>query len=108
MASFICSIDTLADYENLFGESSFSSIGFQMLLDYHEDMNLRLDEVGRLEHYFSEYESLLEAAREYIDDEIIAQYEEDGDDQILLNAFEDKYIDIMYDSASGVCVVDER
>lgn len=108
MASFLVSIDCLADYKNLFGGSSFSTKGFQMLLDRYDGMDLRLDEIGKLEHYFSEYESLYHAAEDYLNDEILKQYEEDGDDQILLDAFEAADIDVMYDPESEVCIVDNR
>lgn len=108
MASFLVSINCLTDYESIFGKSSFSPIGFQMLLDRHEDMDLRLDEVGQLEYYFSEYDSLYRAADSYLADDVLKKYEEEGDDQILIDAFADEDIDIMYDPASGVCVVDER
>lgn len=109
MASFICSIDNLTDYENLFGKSSFSTIGFQLLLDYHEDMDLNLGEVGRLENYFTEYPSLYSAAIEYLDDKILEKYEGDADDQLLLDALEENDINVIYDRQNGgICIVDER
>lgn len=108
MPSFIVSIDCLTDYENLFGRSSFSNKGFQLLLDRYEGMDLRLDEIGRLEHYFSEYESLEAAAKNYLDNKIIDEYAKTDDVQILLDAFEENDIDIMYDPDFDICIVDER
>lgn len=109
MASFIASIDCLADYENLFGRSFFTGPGFALLLEYHEDMNLNLSEIGRLEHYFTEYGSLLDAAEDYLDDEVIKKYEVSKDKQILLDAFEENDINVIYDRQNGgVCIVDER
>lgn len=105
---FIAKIDTLTDYENLYGTSSFSTIGFNMLVERYEDIDLSLDEIGHLENYFSEYESLIEAAEDYLPDKVIERYNLDHDDSVLILGFQDADIDIMYDSASGITVVDCR
>lgn len=111
---FTVTINDLDDYRNLFGSTDFSPKGFEMLCDYHEDLNISLDEIGRLENYFREYPSLIDAAEEYIDSEkYIKPYndpesEHYGDVEWLLEGFRDEDIDVMYDYATGITVVDER
>lgn len=111
--AIITSITTFDDYRNLFGSTDFSPIGFEMLCDYHDDLDVNLDEVGKLENYFSEYSSLIDAAEEYIDEKYIKDYndpesEHYEDVEWLLEGFREADIEVMYDYNSEVTVVDLR
>lgn len=104
---FICSIDCVDDYRKLFGDDNFSWRGFQLLLDYHDGMAYNLDEMGRLSHYWSEFESLRDACDDVVDEDILKKYDDgEMDDDELLDWCNDNDIVILYDGV--VAVRDDR
>lgn len=110
---FTIKIDNLDDYRNLFGSTDFSYTGFRMLCDFHDDIDINLDEIGKLELYFSEYPTLIDAAKEYLDSKYIEDYnnpesEYYEDDEQLLEGFREADMEVMYDYATGVTIVDHR
>lgn len=110
---FIVKIDNYEDYRNLYGSTDFSRIGFEMLCDYHDDYDVNLDEVGKLENYFSEYPTLIDAAEEYVNSKYIEDYnnsesEHYEDEEWLLEGFREADVEVMYDYATGITVVDLR
>lgn len=98
-----CTINDVDDYRRLFNDDSFSVRGFQLLVDYHSDFDVNLDEIGRLSHYWTEYDSLRDACADCVDDEVLAKYDNDEmDDDELLDWCSDNDIVILYDGVVAV------
>lgn len=93
-----CTIDTLGEYERMFGTSEFTSAQFDLLLSYYEDDEYSTSEEGRLEDNWTAYDSLEEACEHYCPDKLESIKEDTEVDEDGFIVWEDEYNGALLDA----------